>query len=168
MSHRGLYRYKRLPFGVSSVPGTFQCIIDNLIKDIPHVCAYQDDILTTGRSEEEHLDILRRVLRRLAKSGFKLKKEKCKFLADFVEYLGFKVDYQGLHIIEAKTKAIQNAPPPKNVSELKSFLGMVNHLSHFVRNCAALLTPLHQLLKKNHRWIWSTKEPNLVQNCRWY
>ncbi len=146
-THRGLFRYKRLSFGVSSAPGIFQCIIDNPVKDIPHVCAYLDDILITGRSEEEHLEILQRVLARLAKSGFKLKKEKCKFLADSVEFLGFKIDYQGLHTIEAKTEAIQNAPPPKNVPELKSFPGMVNHLSLFVRNCATLLNPLHQLLK---------------------
>ncbi len=66
-----------------------------------------------------------------------------------VEYIGFKVDYHGLHIIEAKTKAIQNAPPLKNVSEHKLFLCMVNHLSRCVWNCATLLTPFHQPLKKS-------------------
>ncbi len=50
-THRGLFRYTRLPFGVSSAPGIFQSLINKIVKEIPHVCAYLDDILITGKSK---------------------------------------------------------------------------------------------------------------------
>ena len=157
-THRGLYQYKKLPFGVSSAPGIFQRIIDSLVRDIPNVCAYLDDILITGKSDEEHLRTLERVLTRLKLAGFTLKKEKCKFLADSVEYLGFSVDKDGLHTLDHKLRAVREAPAPQNAAELKSYLGMVTHFSRFVNNAATILAPLHRLLHKDQPWRWSQVE----------
>ncbi len=143
--------------GVSSAPGIFQCIIDNLLRDNPHVCAYQDEILITDKSKEEHIETLHKVLERLA-NCVQIQERGRLIFRGSVEYLRFRVDHQGLHLIDTKTKAIQNAPPPKNVSELKSFLGMVSHLNRFFYNCATLLSPLHGLLNKHQRWTWNLKE----------
>jgi hypothetical protein len=71
-THRGLYQYNRLPFGVNSASGIFQRAMDNLVKDIPYTMAYLDDILVTGRNDSEHLQNLDKVLRRLSESGLKL------------------------------------------------------------------------------------------------
>ena len=68
---RGLFQYNRLPFGVSSSPAIFQRVIDNVLKRIPYVCAYLDDILVTGRTDEEHLHNLDKVLSRLARAGMR-------------------------------------------------------------------------------------------------
>ena len=68
-THRGLFQYNRLPFGLSSAPAVFQRTMDNLLKDLKHVTTYIDDILVTGSSEEEHLENLEKVLFRLSKAG---------------------------------------------------------------------------------------------------
>ena len=68
-THRGLFRYNQLPFGVSSAPGVFQRVMDGLLKGIPSVIVYIDDILVTGKTEQEHLAALEEVLQRLGEAG---------------------------------------------------------------------------------------------------
>ena len=80
-THRGLFTYKRLPHGVSSAPGIFQRVMDNLVKEIPHTMVYLDNILVTGSTEEEHLSSLDQVFTRLEQAGLWLKKSKCSFMA---------------------------------------------------------------------------------------
>ena len=76
-THRGLFRYNRLPFGISSALGIFQRTMESLLQDIPSVIAYIDDILISGQSEEEHLQLLERVLDRLERAGLRLKRKMC-------------------------------------------------------------------------------------------
>ena len=101
--------------------------IDSLLQGIPHVCAYLDDILITGKSEEEHLQNLSAVLSKLQDAGLRLKKSKCYFLAESVEYLGHVITDEGLQLPQAKVIAMQNAPVPQNITQLKSFLGLINY-----------------------------------------
>ena len=74
-THRGLFQYNRLPFGVSSAPGIFQRTMESLLKDIPGVVVYIDDILVTGSSDDEHLEHLEETLRRMSDAGLRLKSE---------------------------------------------------------------------------------------------
>ena len=69
-THKGLYRYTRLPYGVSSAPGIFQRLMESVLQGIPNVIVYIDDILITGATEEEHLKTLSLVLERLERAGF--------------------------------------------------------------------------------------------------
>ena len=96
-TQRGLFQYNRLPFGVSSAPGIFQRVMENLLRGIPNVIVYIDDILVTGTSEEEHLSVLEKVLECLENAGLRLKKHKCVFMAKSVTFLGYRIDAQGLH-----------------------------------------------------------------------
>ena len=116
-THCGLYQYKRLPYGVSSAVGIFQRIIENLLKGIPGVSVYLDDILVTGKSDDEHLSNLKQVLTCLSNNGLKLAKEKCQFLLPSVEYLGFRVTRDGIQPTASKVQAIKEAPSPANVQE---------------------------------------------------
>ena len=72
-THRGLYQYNRLPFGVASAPAVFQQTMDKILEGLPMVVVYIDDILITGRTDEEHLENLERVLARLQRYGLRLK-----------------------------------------------------------------------------------------------
>ena len=153
-THRGLYRYNRLSFGVSPAPAIFQRTMENLLQGIPKVCVYIDDILVTGASEEEHLGNLNEVLTRLETAGMRLKRHKCAFLLPEVEYLGQKITPHGLQPTAEKVRAIVDAPRPQNVSQLKSFLGLLNYYGKFLPRMSTTLAPLYSLLQKQTRWSW--------------
>ena len=139
-THKGLYRYNRLPYGVVSAPGIFQRTMEGLLQGIPSTGVLLDNILITGPSTEEHLDNIDKVLRGLSEAGLPLKAVKC---------LGHRVDAEGFHPVEAKVKAIQEAPAPKTPIELKSFLGMLNFYRKFIPNLSSIQEPLHSLLRKD-------------------
>ena len=81
-THKGLYQYNRLPFGVASAPAIFQRTMDVILQGLEGVICYIDDILITGSSDKKHLANLEEVLKRLKHHGIKLKTSKCKFLED--------------------------------------------------------------------------------------
>ena len=154
-THQGLYRYKRLPFGIASAPAIFRKLMDTTLQGLPGVICYIDDILVTGSNEEDHLRNLGEVFKRLSDHGFKLKKGKCQFLANSVEYLGHQIDHEGIRAVPSKVDAITNAPPPTNVQELRSFLGLLNYYGKFIKNLSSILHPLNALLQASQKWNWS-------------
>ena len=83
------------------------------------------------------------------------KKEKCTFLGESVKYLGHRVDKHGLHTVPEKVRAIVEAPHPKTVQELTSFLSLLNYYSKFIPNLASLIHPLNKLLRHGDKWEWS-------------
>ena len=153
-THKGLYQYTRLPFGVALAPAIFQQAMDTILSGVPGTVCYIDDILVTGKDTEEHLSNLEEVFRRLANEGVTVKNSKCSYLENKVEYLGHIIDNKGIHADPNKVEAIV-APSPQNVVQLRSFLGLVNYYGKFIRNLATLTHPLNQLLKKNCKWQWS-------------
>ena len=153
-THRGLYHYTRMPFGIASTPDIFQKLMDTVLQGIPHVICYIDDILVTGTDDKDHLRNLAEVLQ---DQGFRLRKEKCSFLQDSVDYLGHRIDAEGLHAHPDKIAAVVDAPKPCNVSELRAFLGMVNYYRKFIPNLSTLLQPLNSLLQPSKPWKWSEK-----------
>ena len=154
-THRGLYRYNRLPFGVASAPALFQRTMDTILQGLDGVICYIDDILISGKTEEEHLEILRKVLQRLKEHGIRLKKSKCEFLKPSVQYLGHRIDADGIHATDSKLKAITEAPTPKNLQELRSFLGLLNYYGRFIPRLSSLIHPLNELLRQDSTWKWT-------------
>lgn len=165
-THRGLFEYTRLPFGISSAPGIFQRTIESLLRGIDGVSVYLDDILITGKSEEEHLANVDRVLSILGSAGLKLNKGKSKFCKQSVEYLGFVIDQDGLHTLPTKVSAIREAKQPTNVSELRAFLGMINYYSKFLQNLATKLAPLYELLCKEVSWKWGPDQQEAFEKAK--
>ena len=138
-THRGLYQYNRMPFGISSAPATFQRTMDNLLKGIPHVTVYLDDIVVTGITEAEHLKNLEMVLQRLQEAGVRLQKEKCVFLAPQIEYLGHLIDADGLHPLPSKISTTTHKPHrTSSFSWFSELLQEVNS-KHIIRTVSSLL-----------------------------
>ena len=109
-THQGLYRYKRMPFGLSCAPAIFQRIIEQTVGDIPCVACYLDDIIVTGKTETDHLTNLQRTLERLKESGFRLRKSKCSFFQSSVVYLGHVIDKDGIRPLTNKVEANLKMP----------------------------------------------------------
>ena len=163
VTHKGAFRVKRLQFGVSVAPGLFQNLMDSLLKGLPGVTPFFDDVLIAAPSKEEFVDRLRSVLRRFETAGLKVKREKCLLGVDRVEFLGFSIDAAGIHPSKDKEKAILDAPTPKNKQELQAFLGLLNFYHAFLPHKAAVAEPLHRLLKKNVPWAWGPRQASAFQ-----
>jgi len=115
---------------------------------------------------KENLKILADVLDRLHRYNLHLQLPKCEFLRPEVVYLGLRISAEGFQPVEEKISAVKRAPAPKNVSELRSFLGMVQYYHSFLTGLAAILAPLHQLLQKNVRWEWTDNCQKAFEACK--
>ena len=165
-THRGLYQYNRLPFGVAAAPSIFQREMENLLQGIDHVSIYLDDILVTGTSQTDHLNTLDQVLTRLEGAGLRLKQSKCGFLLLSVDYLGHRISEKGLQPAEGKVKAISEGPAPTEASPLRSFLGLINYYAKFLPNLATTLAPLYQLLQKGKQWAWGKSQQQAFEEAK--
>lgn len=165
-THRGLFKYNRLSFGISAAPGIFQRAMEELLKDIPGVFLYLDDILISGANEAEHLERLRLVLAKLQAAGLKLSIEKCTIGVSSVTYLGYMIDKEGIHPTKEKVQAIADAPAPTNVSQLRSFLGLLNFYRRFLPQASTMLEPLNRLLQSKTPWKWGKDQQSAFTECK--
>ncbi len=155
-THRGVLQ-KRLPFGISSAPGYFQNIMEQITGDLQGVAVYLDDILVSGDSAADHVNNLRRLLARLQETGLRCRLEKCEFAKPSVEYLGHHLSKTGISKGK-KSDAVREMPTPKSVSELRSFLGAVQFYSKFLQGLATVTEPLHRLTRRDTTWSWGEEQ----------
>ena len=106
------------------------------------------------------------MLTRLEKHGILAKWSKCEFMVPSVEFLGYCVDGEGRHPTDEKIKAISEAPSPKNLAELSSYLGLWNYYGHFIANLSTFLQPLHELLRKGVKWEWTKQCKEAFQRSK--
>ena len=140
----------------------FQKIVEKVIQGIPGTANYLDNIIVTGTTEKKHLTNLQLTLSKLKGSGFRLRMDKCNFFQDTIEYLGQIINNQGIHNQPAKIDAITNMPYPKNIAELRSFLGMVNYYDRFTPGLATECAILNDLLHKGSTWCWTVEHLQAV------
>ena len=152
---KGLMRHNRLPFGLNIAPNIWQRTMDNILKGIPGVGCYLDDIIVTGNTREEHLRNLEQIFQRLEAVGLKLKKAKCRLFQDKVLFLGHEVSRSGVKPTDERIQGVVAAPEPIDKKELKSFLGMVTYNCRFLPNLSSVLGPLYDLTKKDAPWRWT-------------
>ena len=139
-THRGLFEFCRLPFGISSAPAIFQWLMDTLFQGLPKVCVYLDDILVAGVDEADHLSNFSKVLD--------------------------KLDGDGLYPSPSKVEAVKRAPVSINITELRSFLGLINYYHKFLPQFSTTLAPLYQLLHKDSKWQWTTTNDQAYQKAK--
>jgi hypothetical protein len=131
--------------------------MDQILQGLEGVICFLDDILISGQDEAQHLERLEAVLSRLEKCGLKLQRAKCKFMRDEVVYLGHLISEKGIAPTPEKVKAIEDAPQPRNVQELRSFLGMLQYYGKFIPDLATLIHPLNELLRAHTPFKWTTE-----------
>nr|XP_054917172.1 uncharacterized protein K02A2.6-like [Dermacentor andersoni]XP_054921513.1 uncharacterized protein K02A2.6-like isoform X1 [Dermacentor andersoni] len=154
ITHEGLFRFKRVCFGLASAPAVFQKMMSQILQNCKNVVCYLDDILVWGQTKPEHDANLREVLLCISNSGMKLN-EKCVFSVRELTFLGHKISAEGISPTESKVKAILNAPVPTDIKSLQSFLGLAGYYAKFIDHYAELVEPLRLMLRQGQNFAWS-------------
>ncbi|CAS00122.1 Protein CBG27950 [Caenorhabditis briggsae] len=165
-THRGLFSYNRLPFGVKSAPGCFQQVMDAMITGLDGAAVYLDDIIITGSTIEEHNSRLKSVFKRIDDYGFRVRLEKCTFLMPRITFLGFCIDKDGRRPDPEKVTAIQQMPEPKNDSQVRSFLGLIQFYGTFIKELFKFRPPLDALTKKDAEFKWTSECQSSFDNIK--
>ncbi|XP_074097695.1 uncharacterized protein LOC141526561 [Cotesia typhae] len=165
---RGLFQFRVMPFGLHSAPATFQRVMYEVIgADLePYVVVYLDDIIIISETLEQDMKILREVMKRLHAANLKINREKSHFLKSSTVYLGHVIDGQGIRTDPEKVKAITEIAPPRNLKELRQFLGMISWYRRFIPNCADRTKPLTSLLQKRKKWKWEVTEQTAFEELK--
>ena len=142
----GLFEFLRMPFGLKNAAQSFQRLMDMVCAGLDFVFVYLDDILIASESAAEHKEHLTVLFDRLEEHGLVVKKEKCLFGVSEIDFLGHRVDSNGIRPLPSKVKAIADFPTPAQISELERFIGMVNFYHMFVPRAAEMMKPLYQAL----------------------
>lgn len=153
----GTFECTVMPFGLCNAPATCMRYMQHVLRDMldMSVVVYLDDVLVYSPSREQHLIDLRNVMDRLQAADLRLKRKKCFFGVDRVEYLGFIITKEGVSMDPAKVKSIVGWPAPKSVTDVRSFLGMVGYYRKFLMSFADISAPLVELTKKGVPWGWN-------------
>ena len=162
----GRYCFRRLPFGISSAPEHFQKRMSEALNGLTGTVCVMHDILIHGKTREEHDEHLRAVLQRLSTLGMTLNSSKCMFAQSSVNFLGHVIDSQGICPDPNKVSAIKYFGTPTNFSDVRRFLGMVNHLSKFSPDLATITQPMRELLVRDNVWIWGEPQERSFQKVK--
>ncbi|MDB5851806.1 MAG: hypothetical protein JWP29_5558 [Rhodoferax sp.] len=149
ISHRGLYQFKRMPFGLKNAPAVFQRLMDEVVGNLRWVAAlvYIDDLLIYSDTWKEHLEHVDLILRSVIKIGLKLAVDKCKFGFRDVKLLGHGLSRYGLHTLSEKVKAITELSEPKTLGALHRVCGMFGYYRGFIPRFSVIAAPLNTLKK---------------------
>ncbi|KAJ8332635.1 hypothetical protein SKAU_G00424240 [Synaphobranchus kaupii] len=153
ITHKGVFRYKCMGFGLSSAPSCFQKIMASIFAGIPGVAIYLDDIVVHGATAESHDEHLHSVFSAMAKHHLTLNGEKCIFAAP--SFVGFRLLADGTYPLLSNTEAIHRLPEPTSATQVACFLGMTAYYLRFLPHYSAMTAPLRKLLKQDEPWLWS-------------
>ena len=149
------YKFEVMPFGLMNAPSTFQRMMDEMVKDLPFVRAYLDDVVVFSKNMEEHVSHLRILFETLSQRGLKLKIVKCFFAQPKVELLGHIVSHDGVSVDPAKISAIRDVAPPQTASELRSFLGLAGYYRRFIKGFADISASLFPYTSSGRSFEWT-------------
>ena len=166
ITHKGLYRYKRLCFGINSAAEIFQKKIEEMLQGIEGVKNMSDDIIIYAESEEAHHRILEKVLARLRENNITVNPQKCRFNKASVTYFGHNFSAKGIRPTEERKKTIMEVDAPKTASEVRSLLGMAQYISHFIRNFSDTVAPLRKLTQKKTAFKWGKTEEEAFKTLK--
>ena len=164
----GHFEYTVMPFGLTNAPAVFQHMANDIFRDFLDIFTiiYLDDILIFSKTQEEHDEHVRQVLRRLQEYGLYAKLEKCSFDLNQVEFLGYIVSSEGISMDPAKVQTILEWRTPQSVRDVQCFLGFANFYRKFIRNYSKKVLPLTQLTHKNQPFIWNSSAAEAFESLK--
>ena len=140
--------------------------MDEILGNIRNSLAIADDVILFATSFDAMYKTLDKVLNRFLECSITLNKQKYELFINKVEFFGFVFSEKDITPSQTKIESIQNTPPPTNISELRSFLGMGNYLSRFIPNYSMRIYPLLELTKRNIPWLWTHKHQTIFNDLK--
>ena len=153
----GLWQFVCMPFGLANSPQTFERLVEKVLSGLSwKIClVYLDDIIIFSKTFEEHISNLDQVLQRLREANLKLSPKKCTLLQSQVTFLGHVVSKDGISTDPEKIKSVTEWPVPKNVKQVRSFLGLCSYYRRYVKHFSNLARPLHRLTELDRQFVWN-------------
>ena len=159
-TRRGLFRYKRLMFGVSCAPEMYQKILQQGLQECEGIHNILDDIIIHGETEEEHDLRFEKVVQVLNERGLRFNRDKCQYKIAHLEFMGHVLSEHGVGPTEAKVRAVAEAREPRNAGEVRSFLGLVNLTARFIPDLATVSAPLRKFTKAKELFVCGVDQQN--------
>jgi len=168
ITRRGTFRWKRMPFGLSTAPGTFQRLMDLVMCGLSYESAlvYLDDLIIMASSFEQLVERFATVLDRLRVANLKLNCRKCNLFQRKVSFLGHIVSEAGIEVQPEKTDVVRNWPVPKNLTELRSFLGLASYYRRFLNGFSIIAAPLYSLMRKGQHFRWDDEQQHAFDELK--
>jgi len=158
---QGLYRFKRMPFGLMNAPSTFLRMMNGVLRGPTWLTClvYLDDIVVFTRGGvERHVVEVAMVLERLRTAGLTLKLKKCVFATQTMEYLGHELSAEGVRPVQRLVTAVADFPRPRNAVEVKRFVHLAGYYRKFIEAFGSIMAPMTRLLKKEQEWEWTESQ----------
>jgi len=158
--HVELFEPTVMFFGITNSPATFQAIMNEILRDLVNegkVTAFVDDVLVETEIEEEHDEIVEEVLRRLEENNLYIKPEKCMWKVRKIGFLGVVIGPNGIEIEKKKVDGVLSWPKPKNVKDVRKFLGLANYYRRFIKDFTQVARLINVLTRKDIKWQWESK-----------
>jgi len=166
VTHCGLFRYKRLLFGVSSASEQYQHEIQTTLAGIDGQENISDDIIVHGEDQAEHDKRLEKVVKRLGECGLTLNAAKCQFSMDKLTFVGMVLSEKGVSCTTEKVRAVTEAREPQTASEVRSFLGLVNYCGRFIPDLATVSEPLRHLTKQGTQFEFGMEQKQAFEELK--
>ena len=151
----GLFQFSCMPFGLTGAPSTFQRLMNQIFHGFSYVTTYIDDILVHSANKMEHLLHLKEVFDRLHQANLSLRGRKCHIVMSQVPYLDHVFSGTGMSPDQQKIAAVKDWPMPRNVADVRTFLGLASYYRRYIQGFSDIAKPLHQLTQKNTTFLWS-------------
>ena len=158
-THYRLFEFQVMSFGVTNAPSTLQDMMNHIFSDMLDVgmLAYMDNILIYAKTEEEHDDLVREVLRRLQKNRLAIALEKGICKTQVVEFLGYVIGRNRIKMSGEKVEVVLSWKTPSSLTEVQAFLGFTNFYRRFIQDYSRIAQLLTELTKKSETWTWNPK-----------
>jgi len=154
-THIGSFKPTVMFFGMTNSLAIFQVMMNEILRDLINkekFAVFVDDVLVETKTEEKHDKIVKEILKRLEKNDLYVKPEKCVWKARKIGFLGVVIGPNGIEMEEEKMDGVLSWPEPKNVKDIRKFLGLVNYYRKFIKNFAQVARLMNMLTRKDVKW----------------
>lgn len=169
VTRKGLFRFVHMPFGLSNTPGTFQRVMDAVLRGLTwqSCLVYLDDIIVFSRGDmARHVVELAAVLERLSVAGLSVKAKKCSFAARRLEYLGHELGEDGIKPMQSLVDSVARFPVPQDERVVKSFVHLAGYYRRFIANFGTKAALLTRLLRKHVDWHWGQEQQEAFETLK--